>query len=82
MSGGPKAHRAGPGTPHVQRHREPTETPRRAHSDTLTTETRFGPEHPNIPSREGGRFPCPALRETVQVLHNAGIKLTAWPRRS
>jgi ANTAR domain len=44
--------------------------------------TRFGPEHPNIPSREVGRFPCSALRETVQVLKNAGIKLTSWSRRS
>jgi hypothetical protein len=44
--------------------------------------TRFGPEHPNIPSREVGRFPCSALRETVQVLKNPGIKLTSWSRRS
>lgn len=43
--------------------------------------TRFGPEHPNIPSREVSRSLAQRC-ERQSKRKNAGIKLTSWSRRS
>jgi hypothetical protein len=39
--------------------------------------SRFGPEHPNIPSREVGHFPCGPLRHSGPP-HMLRLRIGCW----